>query len=655
MMNFLIENQISILSACSIMCIILGIYVLVIRFQSVRKKLALVKIEFGVAALTAAQAIGYLYEGQPGNNAYWALRAANLIVFIFTPANIYFLNEYIVTLFMETGRFETLPKRLRAAFIILSVGMGLVVVSQFTGMYYYIDSDNIYHRGPLFMVSFLFPFFTAIMLFGFVLQYSKLINKRIFWAIIVFSILPISAGVFQAFVYGFSFLDVAIFMAAVTLFGCALSDQNDELTKAVNTDPATGLPNGFGYEHELEKIIHFQNITDYCGYYFDIVRMGNYNTRYGKKYGDVIIAEFGYSIRRNIDKDELLGRLGGNFFVALIKKSNTEKFLELLGGVPVEFDFLDRKERIRVAAVAGGYEIKRKNVTVNQIMGNTSVAVNYAKNVAHKPYVFMDEDLEDVFKRTRALEERTRIALKQSEFEPFYQPKVNAKDNVLFGAEALVRWRNNGQLIPPAEFIPVMENNGSVCDLDFCVLEHVCRDIRDWLDRGLEPVRISVNLSRKNLGNPILAEAVSNVVEKYNIPKDLVQIEITETLDEFPMDYLIGVVEALQRYGMTVAIDDFGTGSSSIGLLKQVKFDVLKIDKTFVDYKNDTEKQLLEDIIRMAGDIGIDVIAEGVEEKNQVTELLAMGCFDIQGYVFDRPIPKSDFEERLIKKKYDDK
>jgi len=651
-MNFLRDYQFQILLGCGIVCLMLSFFVIIIKFHSIRKKLALLKIEIAIGLMLIADSFGFMYDGIPGNKAYWIVRIVNFMAYMLLLGSIYFLCEYITALFMEGGKFEKLPKRLLLGFIIPSVGTTFVIINLFTGIYYAFDANNAYFRGPLYILGFLIPFFTVNMLFTFVMQYRQMINKGLLWSIIVFSLFTIVAAILQFFWYGFSFIDMVSWLSAVTLFWFALSDQNDELSKAANTEVQTGLPNTYGYMYEVDRIINFGDITQYCGFYFDIVRMSHINNKYGKKIGDETICRYAANIKKSIDKDEILGRLGGNFFVALIKKSNTEKFLNLLSDVPVEVDFEGRKDIVHIAAVAGCYEVNKRIKSSGQIMTNTATALSYAKNVVHKPYVFMDEELEKEFERIRILEEKIRKGLKADEFEPFYQPKVNTKNNVLCGAEALARWRNDGKLIPPFEFVPIMEKNGSVCELDFYILNRVCQDIKKWREDGIEPVTVSVNFSRRNLGNASLAEDISKTIEKYDIPKKYIQIEVTETIDEYPMSCLTHMVEKLQEYGITVAIDDFGTGSSSIKLLKDVKFDELKIDKSFVDYDNEKDKELLGDIIRMAKNRNISVIAEGVEEMRQVEALSTMECYAIQGYVFDKPLEKSEFDKKLINKQY---
>lgn len=649
MLEFFRTYQVYILIACSLNTALLAFFVSIIKFHSTRNKFALLKIELSASVLLMSDAIAFIHKGDTSKFGWNMTRVTNFLVFIFTLLSIYFLNGYVTSLYMGSGKFKKLPKRLLLGYILPLVGCALVVISQFNNMYYYFNENNIYQRGPLYPLSFIIPFFSLFLLFTFMVQYKRVIKRRLFLSAVFFSVTPFIAAILQVFMQGLALIDFATWQSAVTLFWFVLIDQNSELLTAANTELKSGLPNTYGFMYEVDRIAHFQDITEYSGFYFDICRMIQINNKFGREIGDEIIIEYGRKIRDSLDKDELLSRLGGNYFAALVKKSNVDKFLELLRDVPVQIKINGKLETVHVAAVAGGYKITEKKISAGQILGYTSTAVVYAKTVAHKPCVYMDDELKRELLRIRTLEEETKIGIEKKEFVPFYQPKFDSRGNKLIGAEALARWKHNGKLVPPMEFVPIMEKNGSICDLDFYILHQVCQDIKTWLENGIEPVTVSVNFSRKNLGNPILAEAISKVVESYDIPKGYVQIEVTETIDEFPLDYLIGVVEALQRYGLTVAIDDFGAGSSSIMLLKKVDFDVLKIDKVLVDYKDDREKQLLGDVISMAKNIGIRVIAEGVEEANQVHELARMGCFLIQGYVYSKPVEKEAFEKYLDK------
>jgi len=652
MQAFLIRNQIGILIALSIFCGILAVYSLVVNIQPSVKKKSLFAIETVSALLLFSDALQYAFSGNTTTLGIIMCRMNYFFVFAGVCIDLYFVTKYAAFQYMGTGRFEKLPKRLLLCMILSSLGVILLIINLYTGMFYYFDEYNRYNRGPLFMGSYIMPVAVMIIFASFMIEYIKVVSREVGVALLTFAILPFISGAAQVFFQELSLVNISICMCAAILFGVVLADQNKALSNAASIDAQTGLPNIYGYRAWIDNIIQHGDLTKYCAMQLDIVHMGRINERYGSENGNTVIFEYAETIRATLLRDEILARLGGNFFVALIRKENIHRFLRSVEDIPITLKSGHHKVQIHVKTIVGGYEIVSKSMEAGQIVGCTSVALSYAKNVAHTPYVFLDDKLQKELNLIRKVEENTIKAIENEEFVPYYQPKVDARTRTLCGAEALARWVKDGQVIPPMSFIPAMEKNGSVCDLDFYMLEHVCRDIKQWIDEGKEPVQVSVNFSRKNLGNYILAEAISKVVEKYDIPKDLIQIEVTETLDEYPMDYLSGVVEALQRYGMSVAIDDFGTGSSSINLLKVCKFDVLKIDKSFSDYSTDKDKQLLEDIIHMAKNIGIDVIAEGIEYDEQVEALDKMGCYAIQGYFFDKPLMKSDFEQRLASRKY---
>ena len=246
-------------------------------------------------------------------------------------------------------------------------------------------------------------------------------------------------------------------------------------------------------------------------------------------------------------------------------------------------------------------------------------------------------------------------ALEKGEFVPYYQPKVNSRTKKLVGAEALVRWIHAGHLVSPAEFIPVMEHNNIICLLDYYMLEHVCADIAAWLSAGLTVPVISVNFSRRNLQNEQIAQDIDAIVTKHQVPRSLIEIEITETTDEFSTAIVKSFVDELHRLGYRVSIDDFGCGSSSLNILREITFDTLKIDKSFVDRQYAKDLIILGFIIKMARAINLEIIAEGVEQLSQLENLFSMGCEIIQGYYFDKPLPHDDFQERVATLDYYDK
>ena len=244
-------------------------------------------------------------------------------------------------------------------------------------------------------------------------------------------------------------------------------------------------------------------------------------------------------------------------------------------------------------------------------------------------------------------------SLYKGEFKAYYQPKVDTETYQIVGAEALARWEHEGRLVPPVEFVPVLEQNGMICMLDFYVLEQVCKDIRDWLQKGIEPVRVSVNLSRKHLANPNLAEDIMNVLNKYETESKYIEVELTETVDEAESAQLVDFMEKMKDKKVALSIDDFGTGYSSLNMLRSFPVDVLKLDRTFLNSLEENDRIVLSNIIRMASELNMDVVAEGVENWQQMDYLKKMACKVVQGFLFDKPMPKEVFEEKLRTGKYE--
>jgi EAL domain-containing protein (putative c-di-GMP-specific phosphodiesterase class I) len=257
--------------------------------------------------------------------------------------------------------------------------------------------------------------------------------------------------------------------------------------------------------------------------------------------------------------------------------------------------------------------------------------------------------------REKQIADRFPTALAKEEFVVFYQPKVETDSYTIVGAEALVRWFSDGTIISPAEFVPLIERDGGICKLDFYMLEHVCQDIRKWLDKGMEPVRISVNFSRRHLTNPKLGDEIVEIIQKYQIPFRYIEIEVTETTDEEEQGMLSHFMNQMRLHQIATAIDDFGTGYSSLNILRSFPVDVLKIDKSFIDDGNITENDeiVLTNIVKMARELNMDVITEGVESWEQVEFLHDIECNVVQGFLFDRPLPETEFEKKLGMRQYD--
>lgn len=241
-------------------------------------------------------------------------------------------------------------------------------------------------------------------------------------------------------------------------------------------------------------------------------------------------------------------------------------------------------------------------------------------------------------------------AIRNEEFQVFYQPKVSLKNYRLNGAEALCRWKHGGEIIAPFRFIPALEAGQEICALDFYMLEHVCQDIKRWLKEGRRVVRVSVNLSRRHFGNADLLDEIIGIIDKYDFPKKYIEIELTETSTDVDFKELKAVVTGLSKHDIRTSIDDFGMGYSSLNLLRELPWDTLKIDRSLLPTTKDENSKMaiiMEHVIAMAHTLGIECIAEGVETIDQINILKNKECFMAQGFYFDKPLEKKEFEVRL--------
>jgi len=425
--------------------------------------------------------------------------------------------------------------------------------------------------------------------------------------------------------------------------------------KAAETDVMTGLPNAAGFRTFENKLRDAGTLTSYNAFYINLKSFGLINKKYGKQEADNIIVRFAELLRSYTGTDECVGRLSGDAFILLVHKEKTDEILKLTRGVNILAKVDGREEMAGLQAVAGCLDIDDGEMDSEGIIGRCSTALNVARYEKHEPYVFSTPEMHSKAIRQKQILSVFPEALQKGEFRPYYQPKVNTKTRMLSGAEALVRWERDGRVIAPGEFIPVLETGDSICVLDFYIFEQVCRDIRKWIDEGVGPVRVSTNFSRRNLADPGFSGKIRDIMAKYDIPKSLIEVEVTETISEEESGRLSRFIRDLHDSDIPMAIDDFGTGYSSLNMLRDFSADVLKLDKSFIDGHTGTKRDsvVVSNIAKMAGELDMDVITEGVEKWEQVEFLKSVNINMVQGFLFDKPLPKEEFEKRLRKKVYD--
>ena len=402
---------------------------------------------------------------------------------------------------------------------------------------------------------------------------------------------------------------------------------------------------------DVDEKISSGCVADYVACRFDLRRFSVVNHQFGREIGTKILNEYIVRLQKGLGVDGCVCRIHGDTFAIFFKKERLSYVMEYLSGATIDIEQQYWK-KITLRTHAGYYEIV-DGKSAEEIMDRIGMAWNTAKYVQRVPYVFFTEELMEAVENEKWVENVFEDAIKNEEFLVYYQPKVKLKKYRLSGAEALCRWKHDGELIMPYRFIPVLEQSNLICELDFYMLEHVCRDMSRWLKEGRPLVRVSVNMSRVHLGDANLVEHILEIVDNYKIPHSYIELELTETMTEVDFRELKQVVIALRMQGFSVAVDDFGVGYSSLNLLREMPWKVLKIDRGFLpegigDEEADSQKKvMLKHIIGMAQNLGLECIAEGVETVEQITILKENNCYLAQGYLFDRPLPVDVFEERL--------
>lgn len=400
----------------------------------------------------------------------------------------------------------------------------------------------------------------------------------------------------------------------------------------------------------VKNLIRQGRIGEFGGVYFNIKHFSSINDRFGRDCATNIMKLFIHGILEKILYEECICRVGGDNFVVLFKKDNLNIIKNYLSGMPITFNDVD--ETVTVTTTAGYYMIPEATESETDVMDRISTAYQLAKSVYKRPFLFYDDEIMQHQTHVKEIEMMFPSAIENEEFKVFYQPKTQLNNYQLAGAEALCRWFRNGKVISPGEFIPVLEGSKAICTLDFYMLDHVCRDIRRWLDEGREAVKVSVNLSRLHLGDEDLLESILRIIDKYKVPHHFIEIELTETTTDVDYKELKKIVYGLREQDISTSVDDFGVGYSSLNLIREMPWNVLKIDKSFLPTQEEEDKdpskvKMLRHIITMSQDLGLECIVEGVETAEQVKLLKDCKCYLAQGFYFDRPLPVKEFEQKL--------
>ncbi len=387
----------------------------------------------------------------------------------------------------------------------------------------------------------------------------------------------------------------------------------------------------------------------------DIAKFRLVNAFFGREEGNKLLKYLAENLCKldYENKPVTFGHMSADVFCVCISYESIDEITDLMQTMnrhmaeyPLEFD---------LALVYGIYLVEDHTYNVSEMYEFANQAAKSCKEEYNiQNYAFYESKMSDDIIKEQRIVNNMRGALAGDEFVLYLQPKYELQKNTLAGAEVLVRWIDPKRgMISPGDFIPIFERNGFIMKLDLYIWEKSCRLIRKWLDEGRKPFPISVNISRVSLYNPRLVEILCGLVDKYNIPPELLQLELTESAYTTNQNAIKNMMTALQEKGFVILMDDFGSGYSSLNILKDIKVDVLKIDMKFLsDTEEETRSEnILAAVVRMAKWLNLPVVAEGVERKEQVLFLKSIGCEYVQGYYFAKPMPVADYEELAFSEK----
>lgn len=423
------------------------------------------------------------------------------------------------------------------------------------------------------------------------------------------------------------------------------------------TDSLTGALNLHGFQEAVGDTLSNNEIQDYSVVLLNFKNFKYINQKVTTDNGDIILRKYCMLVQGFLEHEGYIARLGSDNFLILTPKEKLKDFIRFIQNISIPVNNKGIVEEVKIQVRAGIYETNSET-TFGDIMSNSAVALETARHSQQHDIIFFRQEMLEKAIHDKSISNMFMESLAKNEFKVYYQPKVDLQTNTLCGCEALSRWHAQ-KLITPAEFIPILEAEGTIKNLDFYVLETVCKNIREWLDKGIEPVLISTNFSKLHLSDEHFEDHIISVLQRYNVPSKYLELELTELSDYKYFDRLFRFVNRMKSEGFKISIDDFGTGYSSISLIRNLNPDVIKLDKSLIDnvahsddHKAKIDRVISRSIINMAHELGITVIAEGVETKEQAEFLKESNCLMAQGFLFDKALEHDEFEKRLVSRVY---
>ncbi|MDG4717614.1 MULTISPECIES: EAL domain-containing protein [Thalassospira] len=435
----------------------------------------------------------------------------------------------------------------------------------------------------------------------------------------------------------------------------------EQLVYMANHDTLTNLPNRSMLEYSLSKALakHKENASSRHGatavLFIDLDRFKVINDSLGHDVGDLLLKAVAGRLQKVIGRQEIVGRLGGDEFLIIIpdlKETQDAANLSqaVLDALAPAFDIKGRVLFVSPSIGIALYPSDGEDFPA--LMRNADTAMYSAKSSGGGTYHFFTRTMNESAMARLVIENDLREALAQNQFELHYQPKVDLRTDRISGLEALIRWKQPGRgYISPMQFIPVAEETGLIGKIGEWVIKEVCRQISEWDKQSIPPLPVAINLSPRQLIEGRITETISRILTETGTPAARIVLEITETVMMQDIKKSAAILDELRHLGLQIAVDDFGTGYSSLAYLKRLPINTIKIDRSFVrDVTIDTDDAAItRTIILMGHNLGLNVIAEGVETEEQMAFLRESGCDEVQGFLITTPQPAEEIVKHILR------
>ena len=434
----------------------------------------------------------------------------------------------------------------------------------------------------------------------------------------------------------------------------ALRAVEERMQQIVNFDSLTGLPNRTLFHELVEQALAVAHRNkDHCALLvIDLNRFNSVNDSLGHEVGDALLRQVGQRMRNVLRQEDILARIGADDFVVALSSIQKREHSGLVAKkllACLERPFVIGSHALHIGASIGIAIYPEDGLNAGALQRYADIAMQRVQRNNENGFLYYSPEMNLRAKEQWQLEGEIRQAVSGHELILHYQPKVSLRNGRIVGAEALIRWYHPKRgMIPPDKFVPLAEETGLILELGNWILDEASRQIRIWLDAGLEPIPIAVNISARQFDNQ-LPERLQLTIERYRLPCELLKLEITESLLVRGPEKVIPIMNELVALGFNLSLDDFGTGYSSLAYLKKFPITTLKIDRSFVIGVPDDENDcaIAQAIVTMGKQLRQEIVAEGVETLAQMSFLRGLGCDQLQGYLFSPPIAAEEFERMV--------